>query len=107
VALVVTLMVIYLVMLYLCIRCDIHDQKKGSLVHLVDNLAKFQQRYIITFETGFRKGAGTTAKVGVTTWLSWLSVLHLVSATVIMISRKFTELVILNNCLMCRCVECN
>ena len=63
VVLVATLLAAYFVMLYVCVRRDLHDKKKGNLVHLVDNLVKFQQKYIIVFETGFRKGAGTTAKV--------------------------------------------
>ena len=44
-------------------RMDRHDEKKGVVVPLRDNSLKDKQIYVITFETGFRKGAGTTSKV--------------------------------------------
>ncbi len=47
----------------ICIKLDRHDDKKGPIVHLIDNNLMDQQTYIVTLETGFRRGAGTTAKV--------------------------------------------
>ena len=47
----------------LCRHADRHDSKKGGIVYLLDNTPIDQQKYEITIETGFRKGAGTSAKV--------------------------------------------
>ena len=54
---------LYFLLLVISIRLDRHDAMKGSIVHLVDNKGHDKQTYMVTLETGFRKGAGTTAKV--------------------------------------------
>ena len=53
----------YLIALIVCIRLDRYDDSKGKPVHLIDNSPHDTQKYIVTLETGFRKNAGTTAKV--------------------------------------------
>ena len=47
----------------MCRHADCHDAKKGGIVYLLDNTPIDQQKYELTIETGFRKGAGTSAKV--------------------------------------------
>ena len=60
---VLVIFVLYFVLLAISIKLDRHDAMKGSIVHLVDNKVVDKQTYMVTLETGFRKGAGTTAKV--------------------------------------------
>ena len=43
---------------------DQHDARKGGILYLKDNSLTDKQRFEIIVETGFRRGAGTTAKVG-------------------------------------------
>lgn len=57
------LLLIYLILLFFANKLDAHDSRKLMTVSLVDNSPKDRQKYYITLETGFRKGAGTTAKV--------------------------------------------
>ena len=45
-------------------KFDQHDDRKSSIVRLVDNCLFDRQKYYVSLETGFRKGAGTTAQVG-------------------------------------------
>ncbi|XP_061410785.1 LOW QUALITY PROTEIN: polycystin-1-like protein 1 [Lethenteron reissneri] len=49
----------------LCRRWDRHDERKAGAIPLQDNLPSDQQLYEVTLETGFRAGAGTTAKANV------------------------------------------
>ena len=56
-------LVLYCCLLVVCRRADSHDAMKGGIVYLLDNTPIDQQKYEITIETGFRKGAGTSAKV--------------------------------------------
>ena len=62
-SLIAAVLLVYVILLIICIRRDGHDAKKGGVIQLIDNQPHDRQRYIITFETGFRRGAGTTAKV--------------------------------------------
>ncbi|CAH1789073.1 unnamed protein product [Owenia fusiformis] len=62
-SLIICISIVYIILLYICWRADKHDEKKGNIVFLVDNDSQHTQRYEITFETGFRRAAGTTAKV--------------------------------------------
>ncbi len=62
-ALVISLLLLYLLLLLIALRFDAHDRQKGAIVHLIDNSPEYTQKYIVTVETGFRRGAGTTAKV--------------------------------------------
>jgi len=57
------LLVIYSVMLVAVMRSDRHDARKADIVRLVDNSPRDRQKYYVSLETGFRKGAGTTAQV--------------------------------------------
>ncbi len=63
IALVVSLLLLYIVLLIIALRLDAHDQQKGAIVNIIDNSPNYSQKYILTVETGFRKAAGTTAKV--------------------------------------------
>ena len=60
---VAVILILYLILMVICVKLDRHDNKKGSIVHLIDNNPMDQQMYIVILETGFRRGAGTTAKV--------------------------------------------
>ncbi|XP_071112058.1 polycystin-1-like protein 1 isoform X2 [Haliotis cracherodii] len=53
----------YFILLALCRQADIHDEKKGRVVYLTDNGGSDKQQYEVTVETGFRMGAGSTAKI--------------------------------------------
>lgn len=57
------LLVVYVIAVLFCRRIDLHNARKGGVVYLQDNAVTDHQKYEITLETGFRKGAGTTAKV--------------------------------------------
>ncbi|XP_070567047.1 polycystin-1-related protein-like [Ptychodera flava] len=57
------LFAIYFILLVYCHRADVHDEKKRGTMYLHDNQPSDQQCYEILVETGFRSGAGTTAKV--------------------------------------------
>ena len=57
------LLLLYVLLMVLCHRLDKHDAKKGGITYLIDNNLADKQKYEVTIETGFRKGAGTTAKV--------------------------------------------
>lgn len=70
IALVGSLFLLYIVLLIIALRLDAHDQQKGAIVNVIDNSPDYNQKYLITMETGFRKAAGTTAKVGHNT-TSW------------------------------------
>lgn len=48
----------------LCHRADRHDARKGGILYLRDNALTDKQKFEVIVETGFRRGAGTTAKVG-------------------------------------------
>ena len=61
--LVICILGVYLLLLVICIRADNHDERKGAIVHLIDNLPVDRHKYAVTLETGMRRGAGTTAKV--------------------------------------------
>ena len=62
-SLITSIIIVYIVLLIICVRKDRHDEKKNTVVHLIDNNTNDKQVYVVTLETGFRKGAGTTAKV--------------------------------------------
>lgn len=62
-SLISVILVLYCGLLVLCRHADRHDAKKGGIVYLLDNTPMDQQKYELTIETGFRKGAGTSAKV--------------------------------------------
>ena len=55
--------VIYSVLLVTVMKLDQHDDRKSDIVRLVDNSPFDRQKYYVSLETGFRKGAGTTAQV--------------------------------------------
>jgi len=57
------LLVVYLVLLVIVLKSDQHDNCKSDIVRLVDNSPFDRQKYYVSLETGFRKGAGTTAQV--------------------------------------------
>ena len=57
------LVLLYVVLLFRCYHSDLHDNRKGGIVYLLDNTPMDQQKYEITVETGFWRNAGTTAKV--------------------------------------------
>ncbi|XP_060086124.1 polycystin-1-like protein 1 [Ylistrum balloti] len=63
VTLLVVILCLYAILMVICHRADIHDAKKGGITYLQDNTITDQQRFEVTVETGFRKGAGTTAKI--------------------------------------------
>ncbi|XP_033762676.1 polycystic kidney disease protein 1-like 1 [Pecten maximus] len=63
VTLLVIILCLYAILMVICHRADIHDAKKGGITYLQDNTITDQQRFEVTVETGFRKGAGTTAKI--------------------------------------------
>ena len=71
-SLICVILVLYCGLLVLCRRADRHDAKKGGIVYLLDNTPIDQQKYEITIETGFRKGAGTSAKVSKILWVPGL-----------------------------------
>jgi len=56
-------LVVYSVLLVLVVRTDQRDEHKSDIVRLVDNSPFDRQKYYVSLETGFRKGAGTTAQV--------------------------------------------
>ena len=62
-ALIASLIATYLVLIIIVRKIDHHDNRKANIVRLVDNCPFDRQKYYISLETGFRKGAGTTAKV--------------------------------------------
>ncbi|XP_067649227.1 polycystin-1-like protein 1 isoform X2 [Haliotis asinina] len=53
----------YFILLALCRQADLHDEKKGRVVYLTDNGGSDKQQYEVIIETGFRMGAGSTAKI--------------------------------------------
>ena len=55
--------IVYSVLLVLVMKLDQHDDRKSDIVRLVDNSPFDRQKYYVSLETGFRKGAGTTAQV--------------------------------------------
>ncbi|XP_052094392.1 polycystic kidney disease protein 1-like 1 isoform X3 [Mytilus californianus] len=59
------LLLLYVLLMVLCHRLDKHDARKGGITYLIDNNLTDKQKYEVTIETGFRKGAGTTAKISV------------------------------------------
>ncbi|KAJ7375343.1 detection of nodal flow [Desmophyllum pertusum] len=63
-ALVVSIMVLYLVLLGFCVRFDKHDKNKVGAVYINENTAAgIPQRFQITVQTGHWFGAGTSANV--------------------------------------------
>ncbi|XP_053373889.1 polycystic kidney disease 1 like 1-like isoform X2 [Mercenaria mercenaria] len=56
-------LVLYCILLFWCYRADLYDNRKGGIVYLLDNSPMDQQKFEITVETGYWKGAGTTAKI--------------------------------------------
>ena len=65
-------------------KFDQHDDRKSSIVRLVDNCPFDRQKYYVSLETGFRKGAGTTAQVG----------RHLSSVLLLLRYRCYTEVTV-------------
>ena len=63
-ACIVCIFVIYSMLLVLVMKFDQHDDLKSDIVRLADNSPFDRQKYYVSLETGFRKGAGTTAQVG-------------------------------------------
>jgi polycystin 1L1 len=59
-------LVVYSILMVPCNRMDQHDARKGGILYLRDNALTDQQKYEVIVETGFRRGAGTTAKVRTT-----------------------------------------
>jgi len=57
-------LVVYSVLLVIVVKSDQHDDRKSDVVRLVDNSPFDRQKYYVSLETGFRKGAGTSAQVG-------------------------------------------
>ena len=57
------LMIVYVCLMVMCVRLDRHDAQKALAVPLEDNTSRDRQVYLVVLETGFRRGAGTTAKV--------------------------------------------
>ena len=55
--------IMYSVLLVIIMKLDQHDDRKSDIVRLVDNCPFDRQKYYVSLETGFRKGAGTTAQV--------------------------------------------
>ena len=64
-ATVACIFVVYSVLLVIVMKLDQHDDRKADIVRLVDNCPFDRQKYYVSLETGFRKGAGTTAQVGI------------------------------------------
>ena len=62
-ALIACLFTVYLLLLIVCVRKDNQDKTRGAPIYLIDNSAMDKQKYILTLETGFRRNAGTSAKV--------------------------------------------
>ena len=62
-ATVACIFVIYSVLLVVLTKLDQYDERKADIVRLVDNSPFDRQKYYVSIETGFRKGAGTTAQV--------------------------------------------
>ena len=54
---------VYIVLVLVSSIKDMNDSRKSNIVRLIDNSPYDRQKYYISLETGFRKGAGTTAKV--------------------------------------------
>lgn len=54
---------LYAVAMVIAVRVDQHDARKNSIVRLVDNKKSDQLRLLVAVETGFRRSAGTSAKV--------------------------------------------
>ncbi|XP_071488265.1 polycystin-1-like protein 1 [Diadema antillarum] len=55
----------YALLFVYCYYADCHDEKKKGLIFLKDNQPGDQQYYDVTVETGFRTGAGTTARISI------------------------------------------
>ena len=53
----------YAIMMLKANKWDRLNLLKGRLVYLADNKPIFKQKYIVLFETGFRRHAGTSSKV--------------------------------------------
>jgi len=62
-ATVACMFVMYSVLLVIVMKLEQHDDRKSDIVRLVDNSPFDRQKYYVSLETGFRKGAGTTAQV--------------------------------------------
>ncbi|KAL9967893.1 hypothetical protein ACROYT_G026199, partial [Oculina patagonica] len=63
-ALVISIMALYFVLLGFCIRADKHDKKKLGAVYISENITGgVSQRFQITIQTGHWFGAGTSANV--------------------------------------------
>ncbi|WAQ94086.1 PK1L1-like protein, partial [Mya arenaria] len=56
---------LYVLLLFCCYHGDLHDNRKGGIVYLLDNTPLDQQKYEITMETGFWRNAGTTSKISI------------------------------------------
>ncbi|XP_048754124.2 polycystic kidney disease protein 1-like 1 isoform X3 [Ostrea edulis] len=65
VTILIVALVVYGVLMVACYRKDQHDARKGGILYLRDNALTDQQKYEVIVETGFRRGAGTTAKISV------------------------------------------
>ena len=61
---VVVILCVYVLLLVAAVRLDRQDRVRGGAIEVSDNSEKHAQRYVIEVETGMRKNAGTTAKVG-------------------------------------------
>ncbi|XP_074659507.1 polycystin-1-like protein 1 [Tubulanus polymorphus] len=66
VALVAAILVVYVICVTICHRLDeLEKQRNKEPLYLLDNSHTDRQCYHIAIETGFRQGAGTSAKVSV------------------------------------------
>ncbi|XP_069498634.1 polycystin-1-like protein 3 [Ambystoma mexicanum] len=61
-----TLIGVYILAAILAFRKDTEDRRKVKVTVLADNDAAYHSRYLVKVFTGYRRGAGTTAKVVLT-----------------------------------------
>lgn len=62
-ATILAVLIVYVILLIICIRCDRRDALKRQIIPVVDKPQSYRQQYLVTVETGYCRGAGTTAKV--------------------------------------------
>jgi len=82
-ATVVCVLAVYSLLLVIVIKLDQHDDCKSNIVRLMDNSLFDRQKYYVSLETGFRKGAGTTAQVNThhhSSFVHKLSILHFIGS---------------------------
>ncbi|ELU08773.1 hypothetical protein CAPTEDRAFT_228900 [Capitella teleta] len=60
---ILAILITYGILMVIAVQKDNQDAAQPPIVELMDNSPSDKQKYLVSLETGFRKGAATTAKV--------------------------------------------